>query len=253
MSTGVTDPAAQTPPPVPAPPSPAPAPEPPVTVIEPRPGWGLPDLRELWRYRELFFFLAARDIKLRYKQTVLGLGWAVAQPLATMGVFVLFLGKIGGLSAGVENYALFVHKADGKEFDMRPSSYGVLAFSQAARGKTMGVNVDGAEGLDVTAYGYQAADGGQSVVMLNKTFGPNASEVTVTIKGAAKGKWQSMTLQQKDADIAAKDGITLAGAGIDPTGAWDGKWTDVAADANDALSVTVKPTSAIVLRVAAGH
>ena len=82
--------------------------EPPLTVLEPQGGWALPDLGELWRYRELLFFLALRDIKVRYKQTVFGLGWAVAQPLATMAVFALFLNRMGGLGAGVENYALFV-------------------------------------------------------------------------------------------------------------------------------------------------
>ena len=82
--------------------------EPPPTVLEPQSGWALPDLRELWRYRELLFFLALRDIKVRYKHTVLGLGWAVAQPLATMAVFALFLGRMGGLGANVEHYPLFV-------------------------------------------------------------------------------------------------------------------------------------------------
>ncbi len=82
--------------------------EPPLTVVEPRSGWSLPDLREMWRYRELLFFLALRDIKVRYKQTVLGVGWAVAQPLATMGVFALFLGRVTGVANGVEHYPLFV-------------------------------------------------------------------------------------------------------------------------------------------------
>jgi lipopolysaccharide transport system permease protein len=83
-------------------------PDPPLSVIEAQSGWALPDLRELWRYRELLFFLALRDVKVRYKQTVLGVGWAVAQPLATMAVFALFLGKMAGASAGVEHYPLFV-------------------------------------------------------------------------------------------------------------------------------------------------
>lgn len=92
-------------------PSAAPAharPELPLTVLEPQAGWKLPDLRELWRYRELLFFLALRDVKARYKQTVLGAGWAVAQPLMTMAVFALFLGKAAGVSGGVEHYPLFV-------------------------------------------------------------------------------------------------------------------------------------------------
>ena len=68
----------------------------PVTVIERRPGWRFIDLRELWRYRELLFFLTWRNIKVRYKQTVLGAAWAVIQPLATMLVFSLFLGRAAG-------------------------------------------------------------------------------------------------------------------------------------------------------------
>lgn len=80
----------------------------PLAVIEPRPGWALVNVRELWRYRELLFFLAWRDVKIRYKQTVLGLGWAVAQPLATMAVFTLFLGRASGVSAGIAHYPLFV-------------------------------------------------------------------------------------------------------------------------------------------------
>lgn len=83
-------------------------PELPLTVIEPRPGWQLVDLRELWRFRELLFFLTWRDIKVRYKQTALGVGWSLLQPVGTMLVFVLFLGRMGGLSQGVENYPLFV-------------------------------------------------------------------------------------------------------------------------------------------------
>ena len=79
----------------------------PVTVIEARSGWGV-NVRELWRYRELLLFLGWRDIKVRYKQTVLGLGWAFAQPVATMLVFAVFLGRMGGLAAGIEHYPLFV-------------------------------------------------------------------------------------------------------------------------------------------------
>ena len=79
-----------------------------VTRIEPRPPWQLIDLRELWRYRELLFLLAWRDVSVRYKQSILGLGWALAQPVATMFVFAFFLGTLGGLGKNVENYALFV-------------------------------------------------------------------------------------------------------------------------------------------------
>lgn len=55
------------------------------------------DLRELWAYRELLWFLTARDLKLRYKQTLLGAGWAVIQPLIQMGLFTIILGYVAGL------------------------------------------------------------------------------------------------------------------------------------------------------------
>jgi lipopolysaccharide transport system permease protein len=79
-----------------------------VTVIERRPGWKLFDVRELWRYRELLFFLTWRDVKVRYKQTVLGAAWAVLQPLATMIVFSLFLGRLGNMAHGEWPYPPFV-------------------------------------------------------------------------------------------------------------------------------------------------
>lgn len=68
------------------------------TVIQPRQGWRLIDLRELWRYRDLLFFLAWRDTKVRYKQTVLGTLWAVLQPLLIMVVLTIAFGKFGGLA-----------------------------------------------------------------------------------------------------------------------------------------------------------
>lgn len=81
---------------------------PPLTIIEARKGWQVADLGELWRYRELLFFLTWRDVKVRYKQTVLGAAWAVLQPLATMIAFALFLGPVlSKPSAGVP-YPLYV-------------------------------------------------------------------------------------------------------------------------------------------------
>jgi lipopolysaccharide transport system permease protein len=108
--TRATDVSTSTDTPLPVPvPSRVPAPaEPALTVIEPRGMWNLADVLELVRYRDLFYYLTLRDIKLRYKQTILGVGWSLFQPLATMAVFVLFLGNIGGLDKGIENYTLFV-------------------------------------------------------------------------------------------------------------------------------------------------
>jgi lipopolysaccharide transport system permease protein len=83
----------------------------PVVVVERRSGWRFIDLGELWRYRELFLFLTWRDVKVRYKQTVLGAAWAVLQPFATMVVFSLFFGRLadqGGAGAPPVPYPLFV-------------------------------------------------------------------------------------------------------------------------------------------------
>jgi lipopolysaccharide transport system permease protein len=81
-------------------------------VIEPRSGWQLVDFAQLWRYRELLGFLAWRDIKVRYKQTVLGAMWAVLQPVLTMLVFTIFFGRFGGMAHNVEGaYPVFVFAA----------------------------------------------------------------------------------------------------------------------------------------------
>src|SRR5215203_1743235 len=91
---------------------PAPADTPPPapahrTVIEPPRGWQLVSVRELWRYRELVFFLAWRDVKVRYKQTALGAAWAVLQPAMMMAVFTVFFSRLAGLSSGDTPYPLF--------------------------------------------------------------------------------------------------------------------------------------------------
>jgi lipopolysaccharide transport system permease protein len=66
-------------------------------VLRARSGWQPVNLHELWEYRELLWFLAVRDIKVRYKQTALGAGWAILQPFLTMVVFSIFFGKLAGL------------------------------------------------------------------------------------------------------------------------------------------------------------
>src|SRR5262249_48809251 len=79
-----------------------------MTRIRPTTGWRALDLGELWRYRELLYFLAWRDVKLRYKQTALGVAWAVLQPLATMLVVSIFSGRLGGMKSDAKPYPLFV-------------------------------------------------------------------------------------------------------------------------------------------------
>lgn len=80
---------------------------PPLTLVEPPRGWQGINLREIWQFRDLLFFLVWRDVKVRYKQTVLGAAWAVLQPLLMMVVFTLFFGKLAGMSSGDLPYPVF--------------------------------------------------------------------------------------------------------------------------------------------------
>jgi len=79
-----------------------------IVHIGPSDGWRAIDLAEVWRYRSLLLFLTLRDIQLRYKQTALGIAWAVLQPTATMLVFTLFFGKLAKLPSDGKPYSLFV-------------------------------------------------------------------------------------------------------------------------------------------------
>ena len=80
--------------------------------IEPPTSWQGLNVQELWRYRELLYFFVWRDIKVRYKQTVLGALWAVLQPLATTVLFAIFFGRFAGMSRQVDQpYGLFIYVA----------------------------------------------------------------------------------------------------------------------------------------------
>lgn len=79
--------------------------------IEPSRGWVSLKLRELWEYRELLYFLTWRDVKVRYKQTVLGAAWAIIQPLMTMVVFSLFFGNLAKIPSDGIPYPIFSYAA----------------------------------------------------------------------------------------------------------------------------------------------
>lgn len=82
-----------------------------VIRVEPSRGWVSLRLRELWAYRELLYFLIWRDIKVRYKQTVLGATWAIIQPFFTMVVFSLFFGKLAKMPSDGIPYPIFSYAA----------------------------------------------------------------------------------------------------------------------------------------------
>lgn len=81
--------------------------EAPPLLIRPSRGWIALQLKELWEYRELLFFLVWRDVKVRYKQTVLGATWAILQPVATMIVFTVFFGRLAGVGSEGLPYPIF--------------------------------------------------------------------------------------------------------------------------------------------------
>jgi lipopolysaccharide transport system permease protein len=84
---------------------------PPVIRITPPGGWWTIPVRELWEYRELIYFFVWRDIKVRYKQTVVGAAWAVLQPFLTMLIFSLFFGTLARIPSGGLPYPIFYYSA----------------------------------------------------------------------------------------------------------------------------------------------
>jgi lipopolysaccharide transport system permease protein len=83
----------------------------PTTVVEPLEGWVGLNLRDLWLYRELLYFLTWRDIKVRYKQTIFGAAWAILQPFFTMVVFSVFFGILAKIPSDGIPYPIFAYSA----------------------------------------------------------------------------------------------------------------------------------------------
>ena len=78
-----------------------------ITEITPASGWAPLKLRELWAHRELLYFLTWREIKVRYKQTALGVAWAILQPLFTMAIFTIFFGRLAKMPSDGIPYSVF--------------------------------------------------------------------------------------------------------------------------------------------------
>lgn len=98
----------------------------PVVRIRPARGWVSLGLRELWEDRELVYFLTWRDVKVRYKQTVLGASWAIIQPFFTMVVFSLFFGKLAKVPSDGVPYPIFAYAA------LVPWTFFAYALSQSS-------------------------------------------------------------------------------------------------------------------------
>ena len=80
-----------------------------ITIIRPKKIFHLSDLREIWQYRELLYFFSWRDLKVRYKQTAIGAGWAIFQPFITMVVFSVFFGGLAKIPSDNVPYPIFVY------------------------------------------------------------------------------------------------------------------------------------------------
>ncbi|MAO89694.1 MAG: phosphate ABC transporter permease [Dehalococcoidia bacterium] len=82
-----------------------------VTIVKPRNTWDILTIRDLWQYRDMLLYLVLRDIKARYTQSVLGIGWAVLQPLFLMIVFTVIFGKLVKINTNGMDYAVFSYTA----------------------------------------------------------------------------------------------------------------------------------------------
>jgi lipopolysaccharide transport system permease protein len=107
----------------------------PRTRRKPSVGWAWPRLRELWEYRELLFFFVWRDIKVRYKQTVLGALWAIIQPFFTMVVFSLFFGRLAKIPSDGLPYPIFSYAA------LVPWTFFANALTQASNSLVVSANM----------------------------------------------------------------------------------------------------------------
>jgi len=84
-------------------------PEKPLVTIQPGDSWASLRIRDIWLYRELFYFLTWRDVKIRYKQTLLGAAWAILQPMLSMIVFTLLFGRLAGIKSDGIPYPIFAY------------------------------------------------------------------------------------------------------------------------------------------------
>ena len=107
----------------------------PRTRRKPSKGWAWPKFGELWEYRELLFFFVWRDIKVRYKQTVLGAAWAIIQPFFTMVIFSLFFGRLASIPSDGLPYPIFSYAA------LVPWTFFATALTQASNSLVLGANM----------------------------------------------------------------------------------------------------------------
>jgi hypothetical protein len=154
----------------------------------------------------------------------------------------------GTISA--QNYSAFLHQNGGNGLEIRPPSYGYLAFTQGALGRPLKVAVATTSAHSFTAYAYRADDASVYVTLINKTFAGSAEPLSVSLqlpKGVAASGAQRMDLAQKNNDITAQADITLGGAPIDARGLWTGQWNAAETGSTQYPAITVAPASATIV------
>jgi lipopolysaccharide transport system permease protein len=106
-----------------------------VVVIRPSRGWAPLQLRDLWQYRELLYFLIWRDVKVRYKQTALGAAWAILQPFLAMVIFSVFFGRLAGMPSDGVPYPIFAYSG------LVPWTFFAYGLNQASNSLVGGANL----------------------------------------------------------------------------------------------------------------
>lgn len=153
------------------------------------------------------------------------------------------------------NYAVFLRRANGEGFEMRPLAYALLSFTEGAQGQAQEVEIATAPKLDFNAYAYRTPNGSTIVTLINKSYRDHARGALVSVRlpeGTGAGAWRRLDLMQKDQDVSAKTGVTVGGASIDTQGNWSGHWEKLPGGNPNQLSVEVPPASAAILRFTPG-
>ncbi|MEI6078002.1 MAG: sialate O-acetylesterase [Verrucomicrobiota bacterium] len=151
---------------------------------------------------------------------------------------------------GAPNYAAFLRQDNGSGYTMCPPAYAYSAFAQGARGRPLQLKIESSSPSNISAYAYRDKHGSFYLTLINLTFGDDArpAEVSLRLPGKnIRGEWQRLDLAQKNANVAAKTGITLGEAVIDPQGKWKPKWINIEGGDPNNLSAHIPPASAAIL------
>jgi hypothetical protein len=142
-----------------------------------------------------------------------------------------------------------VYESPDGHFHFNPKAYGIRAFYEGSHGSPTPVTIDNGGAVNLTAYAVRGADHDLYVTLINKEHGPAAPDATVTLAAPGiSGRATGLLLTSPDHNPIAKTGITLGGAPI-TNDAWNGHWSDLNECKDNQVTVTVPPTSALVVKL----